>query len=196
MRSHPFTSKPTEQAPCLVDQPRRRVIRIVAAGLTAPLAVATPAHAALVAGDRLVEDDAEGAPQALRATDLKPGKPILVYPFDAKAGKPRDETRLNKLVLIRLPEAEMTPRTRARSAAGVLAYSAICTHQACEVKTWLPKEKALVCYCHSSKFALLDGAAVLNGPATRPLPAVPLALDGDLLVLAGGFNAAPGAAPA
>jgi len=196
MRSHPFTSKPTEQAPCVVDQPRRRVIRIVAAGLTAPLAVATPAHAALVAGDRLVEDDAEGAPQALRATDLKPGKPILVYPFDAKAGKPRDETRLNKLVLIRLPEAEMTPQTRARSAAGVLAYSAICTHQACEVKTWLPKEKALVCYCHSSKFALLDGAAVLNGPATRPLPAVPLALDGDLLVLAGGFNAAPGAAPA
>ena len=90
----------------------------------------------------------------------------------------------------------MTPETRARAAGGVLAYSAICTHQGCDVKTWLSKEKALVCYCHSTKFALLDGGAVVSGPASRPLPAIPLTLDGDLLVIGGSFTAPPGGSPA
>lgn len=176
-----------------VDAPRRRVIQIAAAGLAAPLAVATPPAVAAKAGDRLVEEDAEGAPAPLRVADLKPGKPLLAYPFDAKAGKARSETRLNKVVLIRLPEADMSPATRARAAGGVLAYSAICTHQACDVKTWLSKEKALVCFCHSSKFDLLDNGKVLNGPATRALPAIPLALDGEFLAIAGAFTANPGA---
>ena len=181
-------------SPDPVNLPRRRVIQIAAAGLASPLAMAEPPAPAAVRGDRLVEEDAEGAPKPLRVADLKPGKPLLAYPFDAKAGKARDESRLSKLVLIRLPEAEMAPETRARAAGGVLAYSAICTHQACDVKTWLAKEKALVCFCHSSKFALLDGAAVLTGPATRALPSVPLALDGDHLVIAGGYSTPPGAA--
>ena len=111
-----------------------------------------------------------------------------------QAGKPRDETRLNKLVLIRLPNAEMTPETRARAAGEVLAYSAVCTHQGRDVKTWLAQEEALVCFCHASKFALLDGAAVLAGPAVRALPAVPLALEGDQIVIAGSFSA-PRAVP-
>lgn len=179
-----------------VNTPRRRVIRIAAMGLAAPLALATRPAVAAQAGDRLVEEDAEGAPAPLRPADLKPGKPLLAYPFDAKAGKPRTETRLNKIVLIRLPEAEMSAATRARSAGGVLAYSAICTHQACDVKTWLAKEKALVCFCHSSKFALLDDGKVLAGPANRALPAIPLALEGEHLVVAGAFTATPGGSPA
>jgi rieske iron-sulfur protein len=178
-----------------VDGSRRRVIHIAAAGFAAPLAVLTPPAVAAVSGDRLIEEDAEGPPQPLKVSDLKPGKPLLAYPFDMKAGKRRDETRLNKLVLIRLPEADMAPATRARAAAGVLAYSAICTHQNCDVKTWLAKEKVLACFCHSSKFALLDGAIVVAGPATRALPAVPLALDGEQLVIAGGFSTPPGGTP-
>lgn len=178
------------------NAPRRRVIRIAAAGLAAPMALALRPAVAAAAGDRLVEEDAEGTPTPLRVADLKPGKPLLAYPFDARQGKARSDTRLNKIVLIRLPEAEMAPETRARAAGGVLAYSAICTHQGCDVKTWLAKEKALVCFCHSSKFALLDGGAVQSGPANRALPAVPLALEGDLLVIAGGFTAQPGGAPA
>ncbi len=176
-----------------INAPRRRVIRIGVAGLAAPLAMTALPAAAAVSGDRLVEEDAEGAPQPLRVSDLKPGKPMLAFPFDAKAGKARTETRLNKVVLIRLPEADMAPATRARAAGGVLAYSAICTHQACDVKTWLSKEKALVCFCHSSKFDLLDNGKVLNGPATRALPAIPLALDGEFLAIAGAFTANPGA---
>lgn len=177
---------------CSVDAPRRRVIRIAAATIAAPLAMTGRHAAAAVRGDRLVEEDAEGAPQPLRVADLKPGKPVLAYPFDPKAGKRRDGTRLNKLVLVRLPEAEMNAATRARAAGGVVAYSAICTHQACDVKTWMSKEKVLVCFCHSSKFNLFDDGKVVAGPASRALPSVPLTLDGDQLVIAGGFSADPG----
>ena len=175
-------------------EPRRRVIRIAAVGLVAPLAFATrPAMAAV--GDRLVEEDAEGEPAPLRASDLKVGKPVLAYPFNAAQGKPRDESRLNKIVLIRLPEAEMAASTRARAAGGVLAYSAICTHQGCDVKTWLAKEKVLVCFCHASKFALLEGGTITSGPGSRALPALALALDGDHLVIAGAFTTPPGGSP-
>jgi len=185
-------------APCgccaadAVDAPRRRMIRIAAVGLAAPLAVTTRPAVAAVSGDRLVEEDAEGAPVPLRVADLKPGQPMLAYPFDATSGKRRDETRLNKVVLVRLPEAEMSAETRARAAGGVVAYSAICTHQACDVKTWLSKEKVLVCFCHSSKFNLFDDGKVVAGPASRALPFVPLKLDGDQLVVAGTFSADPG----
>lgn len=185
-------------APCgccaadAVDAPRRRMIRIAAVGLAAPLAVTTRPAVAAVSGDRLVEEDAEGAPVPLRVADLKPGRPMLAYPFDATSGKRRDETRLNKVVLVRLPEAEMSAETRARAAGGVVAYSAICTHQACDVKTWLSKEKVLVCFCHSSKFNLFDDGKVVAGPASRALPFVPLKLDGDQLVVAGTFSADPG----
>lgn len=171
---------------------RRRVVGITAMGLAAPLAMVTQPEVAVVSGDYLVEEDIEGVPVPLRVADLKPGKPLLAYPFDAKTGKRRDETRLSKILLILLPEAEMTPQTRARAAGGVLAYSAICTHQACDVKTWLSKEKVLACFCHASKFNLFDDGKVLGGPANRALPSVPLKLDGDQLVLAGTLSAEPG----
>jgi rieske iron-sulfur protein len=170
-------------------------MRYAAAGLAAPLVGGT-AHAQTALpgkGDRLVEEDAEGAPQPLRVSDLKPGRPMLAFPFDPKRGQVRNESRLNKVVLIKLAEADMNPATRERSAGGVIAFSAICTHQACDVKTWLAKDKALVCFCHSSKFQLLEGGIVSSGPATRSLPSLPLALDGEQLVVAGAFSAPPGA---
>lgn len=175
------------------DDGRRAVIRLAAAGIAAPLVgTARVAHAQVSAGDQLVEDDADGAPQPLRVADLKPGKPMLAYPFDPKRRLARNETRLSKVVLIKLAEADMDAATRERSAGGVVAYSAVCTHQACDVKTWLAKEKALVCFCHASKFKPLEGGVVASGPAPRTLPSLPLRLDGDLLVVAGAFSAPPG----
>jgi rieske iron-sulfur protein len=144
---------------------RRKVIKIAVAGMAAPwLLTGELAHAAITPGDRLVDDDAEGAPVPLKGADLRVGKPVVAYPFDAKQGIVRNESRLNRIVLLRLPEGELDATTKARSAGGVIAYSAICTHQACDAKTWLAKEKALVCFCHSSKFLVLENGAVANGP--------------------------------
>lgn len=180
---------------CCADAPdnpqRRRVIQIAAAGLIAPAAVLANT-AGPTDGDLLVEEDAEGTPTPLRLSDLRPGKPVLAFPFDAKANTVRKDSRLNKVVLVRLPEADLAPSTKARAAGGVVAYSAICTHQACDVKTWLSKEQVLVCFCHSSKFQLQDEGKVIAGPALRALPWLPLKLDGETLVVAGGFGTPPG----
>ena len=51
----------------------------------------------------------------------------------------------------------------------LVAFSAVCTHQACAVAY---KDGKLACPCHGSVFDPSKGAAVLNGPANRPLPEV------------------------
>ena len=60
---------------CATNEPispkRRRVIEIAVAGMAAGFAGLSVAESAPSAGDRLVLDDAEGEPVALRAADLK-----------------------------------------------------------------------------------------------------------------------------
>ncbi len=186
MNEHTFTeagTPPTSETEA-TNVHRRRVISIMATGIVSPMVLTARDATAAAAPDLLVEADAESDFKPLRPDDLKPAKPMLVFPFDAKAGKPKNESRLEKIVVVRLPEEKMTPETRARSVAGVVAYSSICTHQGCDVKTWMSKENVLACYCHASKFDLFDGAKVVSGPASGPLRAVPLALSGEFLSIA------------
>ena len=165
---------------------RRRVMNTLATSLVAPIPlVAANANANTQTPTTLLVDaDATGNFKPLRAADLAVAKPVLVFPFDPASGAPKNESRMNKLVVIRLPEDQMTPETRERSAGGVVAYSSICTHQGCDVKTWMSKENVLACYCHASKFNLFDGAKVVGGPATKALPAIPLKLEGEFLAIA------------
>lgn len=66
------------------------------------------------------------------------------------------------------------------TAGEVVAFSAVCTHQGCIVA---PEKTGLACPCHGSLFDPASGA-VLQGPATDPLPEIAVTLDGDT-VLAG-----------
>ena len=182
---------------CCTAQPvnaqRRRIIQIAASGLAAPLALmADEAWSKPVDGDRLVEESTEGVPTPLRLSDIPVGKPVLAYPFDVSQNKVRDDSRLNKVVLMRFAEGALDAESSARSAGGVLAFSAICTHQGCDLKTWSTKDQLLVCFCHSTKYRLLEGGTVASGPAQRSLPNMPLKLVGDVIVVAGGFSALPG----
>jgi rieske iron-sulfur protein len=77
----------------------------------------------------------------------------------------------------------------------VVAYSAICTHTGCDVGSWLADEQVLYCDCHQSKFDAKDAARVVDGPAPRPLPALPLRIEDGRLVVAGGFSARVGFEP-
>ena len=137
-------------------------------------------------------DDPDAPLVPLRVADIPLGKPVLAFPFDTTNQMVLNGSRLNKVVLMRFAESDLDASTRAQSAAGVLAYSALCTHQGCELKTWSAKEKLLVCFCHSSKFRLQEGGVVAGGPAPRPLPSMPLKLVGDQIAVAGNFSAIPG----
>lgn len=55
------------------------------------------------------------------------------------------------------------------------AFSAICTHQGCTVKT--VEGGTINCPCHGSKFST-DGS-VVNGPAKKPLPSREVVVEGN-----------------
>ena len=66
----------------------------------------------------------------------------------------------------------------------VHAFSATCTHQGCIVSDVTDGE--IHCPCHGSAFDATTGA-VVTGPATRPLPVVPVEVrDGAVFRTAGG----------
>ena len=93
----------------------------------------------------------------------------------------------------------------ARDAGGLHALSGICTHACCivslcrdascssltttpgictptDVAAGAAQAESILCPCHGSSFRLDDGA-VLSGPASLPLPALALRIDGnDVLV--------------
>ncbi len=61
------------------------------------------------------------------------------------------------------------------------AYSAICTHQQCIVG-YDRAEGTLECPCHGSVFDPANGAEVVSGPARKPLPEIPLRVEGGEVV--------------
>lgn len=60
------------------------------------------------------------------------------------------------------------------------AFSAICTHQQCLVGS--VSDGTINCPCHGSKFKITDGA-VANPPATKPLPAKNIVVEGNSIRL-------------
>lgn len=54
-----------------------------------------------------------------------------------------------------------------------VAYSAVCTHQGCDV-AYNQDEGTLDCPCHGSVFDPANGASAESGPAGQPLPEIPV----------------------
>ena len=142
-------------------------------------------------GDLLVPAKGEST-APLKADDIKVGaKPVLVFPYDLKEKKAKGDSRLNKLMLVRLDPSEMSAEAKARSVNGVVAYSAVCTHQGCDVTEYVAADKVLMCFCHFSRFNPGDGS-VAKGPAAKNLPSIPLEEKDGLLTIAGSFSNTPG----
>jgi rieske iron-sulfur protein len=139
------------------------------------------------AGDHLVFLTGPKKGQPIRSDDLELGGPqAQAYPADPK-GVVRDGTRLNLVIAVNIGGDGLSDETRERSADGVVAYSGVCTHQACPVNMWSSDLKAFVCSCHGSTYDPKNGAEVMFGPAPRRLSALPLESDNGLLMVAGGF---------
>ena len=69
---------------------------------------------------------------------------------------------------------------------GIVAYSKLCTHVGCPVGLYQAEEALLLCPCHQSTFAVLEGAKPIFGPAARSLPQLPLAVDDEGFLIATG----------
>lgn len=188
-----------EGDPCAAAPRNRRAI--LEAGLGAGLALVPLAHAAEAAtppdpsrrppqpGDRLSYLSGPRKGEIVRPEDIKIGEQqVLVLPVDPATDKPRSGSRLNQALLIRLDPATMEEEVRKASADGIVAYSAVCTHQGCPVNMWKDDVKALFCSCHGSQFDPKAGAKVVFGPAPRRLAMLPLKIEDGVLVVAGEFS--------
>jgi len=178
---------------------RRAVLKAaLGIGLCVPLLDAFPARAddpkatRPQVGDQLVFVEKEG--QVIKPEDLPVGGPQqLAYPMDPRAKIVRDGSYLNQVALIRLDSTQLSEETRALAADGVVAYSVVCTHQGCPVSMWKTETKNLFCSCHASQFDPRDRAKVVDGPATRRLPMLPLKMVDGVLVVAAEFTGRVGA---
>lgn len=140
-------------------------------------------------GDHLTPLEGDGRGQALRIEGLAAGAaPMLVVPLDPESGLVRDGSRLNQVRLLRLPTEQLDAETARYAAAGVVAYSGVCSHTGCPVSEWNATTRHLVCPCHGSEFDPAARATVKNGPAPRRLAILPLREEQGVIVVRGGFR--------
>jgi ubiquinol-cytochrome c reductase iron-sulfur subunit len=87
----------------------------------------------------------------------------------------------SQTVLLRLEPGSFTPLPGREdwSPDGYLAFSKICTHAGCPVGLFEQATGRLFCPCHQSVFDVTEAAKPISGPATRPLPQLPLEIGPD-----------------
>jgi Rieske Fe-S protein len=144
-------------------------------------------------GDYLVHDDVDEGIKPILVSELVLGdEQIMAFPQDSTSKVVRNGSRFNKVMVMKLDPKEMTEKTLANSVDGVVAYSAICTHQGCDVNSYLKDSKEFFCFCHMSRFDPHDVGEVTNGPAQRKLAMLPLEQVGDQLIVRKPFTRKPG----
>lgn len=140
------------------------------------------------AGRRLVRED----DSPVHRDDVPVGGAIPAFPRGAQ------QLAASQVMLVHVaPEGqlELTSARREWTVAGFVAYSRLCTHMGCSVGLYQTETRSLVCPCHQSAFQVMDGGSPQFGPATRPLPQLPLGLDDEgFLIATGDFERPVGTA--
>lgn len=175
-----------------IDPVRRCLLQAAAAGLIPGVSRAESDDPKRMMrpqpGDLLVRFEGDQTGPVITAADVKIGEPpILAWAMDPATKLPRDGSRLNQIVLLRLDPAALGPTTKAHAADGLVAYSAICTHAQCPVTGWITDRHVLHCPCHQSEYDPQRDAKVVSGPAPRPLAALPLKINDGKPEVAGKF---------
>lgn len=136
-------------------------------------------------GQRLMTEDGN----AVTVDSLARGSTVIVFPEDS-IGSEKAQTVLVRVdeELLRLPSerADWAPM-------GNIAFSRVCTHAGCTVGMYERTVNLLMCPCHQSTFDVLTAAQPTGGPAARPLPQLPIYVDAEGILRAGGdFTEPPG----
>jgi len=145
-------------------------------------------HTAWGKGIRLVRDDLT----PIRPEDVSIGGQMTVFPgiFDSEgnfvgaSNEHADSPTL--LINLRQEDAQVlrqnlvhVPINEHNTWGNFVAYSKICTHAGCPASLYEQQTNRLLCPCHQSQFNILDNAEPIFGPATRPLPMLPLTVGSD-----------------
>jgi ubiquinol-cytochrome c reductase iron-sulfur subunit len=137
-------------------------------------------------GRRVVDD----AGRPIRAVDVGVGSFRTGFPEHASK-----EQLASAIVVVRIraDELDLPDDRRDWAPDGILAFSKICPHAGCAITLFryptfddTSPGPALICPCHYSTFTVADGGTRTFGPAARSLPQLPLALDAEGYLVAGG----------
>ncbi len=118
--------------------------------------------------------------------------PFRAWPFDPATDTVRNGALNNLLLVSRWSPEALTAEAMEFQAEGVVAQSAICTHQACDISEWVAEQQVVECPCHYSRFDPKDAGAVVNGPAIRRLPSLTLSVVDGRVVVQAPFNSPVG----
>ncbi|MGC4896888.1 ubiquinol-cytochrome c reductase iron-sulfur subunit [Micromonospora sp. DT31] len=130
---------------------------------------------------RLIRED--GRP--IRPADVSVGGQLTVFPgIDGGVSNLHADSP-TLLIHLREDDAEKSREANARKGHGdymwgnFVAYSKICTHAGCPASLYEQQTNRLLCPCHQSQFLITDNAKPIFGPANRPLPQLPIEVDGE-----------------
>ena len=135
-------------------------------------------------GMRLMRDSP--TPTPIRASDVTLGSVFHVMPEGIdKSPHVLEEKAKAAVILIAVGAANiMVPKERDWGHEGIVAYSMICTHVGCPVGLYEHRTHHLLCPCHQSTFDVSQDAAVIFGPAHRPLPQLKITVDAEGYLIA------------
>jgi ubiquinol-cytochrome c reductase iron-sulfur subunit len=111
----------------------------------------------------------------VRFGDLKVDGILTVFP----AGHTDDASAQTVLINVGDAPLQQPPSRLSWSVQGYIAFSKVCTHAGCPVGLYRSIGHELLCPCHQSTFKVLEGAKPVFGPATRPLPQLPIEIGPD-----------------
>ena len=135
-------------------------------------------------GVRLCQDPG-GVPEEdrpIKLADVTIGSAFHVIPEKLRESEdPLNEKAKAAVLLMRIRPEELNiePGRENWSIDGVVAYSKICTHVGCPVALYEHQTHHLLCPCHQSTFDVTNHCKVIFGPAKRPLPQLPIAVDSE-----------------
>jgi ubiquinol-cytochrome c reductase iron-sulfur subunit len=124
--------------------------------------------------------------EPIRPSDLQVGSLVAAMPATYRdlpeQGPARHNERAKSSVfLIRMQPGEFHVEEGRENwhIDGIVCYSKICTHVGCPITLYERDTHHMLCPCHQSTFDLADAGKVVFGPAVRPLPQLPLAVDAE-----------------
>ncbi len=143
----------------------RKGLRLVVYGTGRPITPAefsSPGGIISVAPEGFQDNDDEMAKAAVIIIKFRPGELQFTSANQAVPNKVVENWTVNDIV----------------------AYSKICTHVGCPAALYEQTTHHILCPCHQSTFNAAEGARVIFGPATRPLPQLPIGVDSQGFLIA------------
>jgi rieske iron-sulfur protein len=178
------------------NQERRNVLKgaCTVAGATAAMSVgvslpvfATPQKGVPQVGDVFVFESGPKKGQVVMVDDVV----LEAEPITARAKDPNGAARdgdKHLALLYRAAKDKVPEDMATETVDGVMAFSAVCTHQGCLIEELHHPNKVnntfgFICPCHDAVFDPLEAGKCVGGAESRKLPHFPIKSDGGKIVV-------------